>query len=377
MDYSVFDFILDSVFVLNENKEIIYANEVGANLCDSTVKRLMGGRLSHEILSFDNNELFWMKKGSLGFESPSTYIETFFKNVKGRVGLAQVYIQPEPNEPNRWLVFVRDVSLEETLHRKYKLELESKDKAYLELKDAQEQLIQVGKMATLGQFVATVSHELNNPLAIVHASAEELKEALTQQKPDLEIGTALANFILDASGKMIKILKNMRILTHSQGEKFNFEKANISELMGNTVRYLRGIAEKSHVVILNRCPKDLPIVMADPGLIDQLAVNLMKNSLDALESNQTKNPEIIVDGYIESLQKQVVVSFQDNGPGVSPEYREKVFKPFFTTKGMGKGTGLGLMICQKIALQHGGRMELDANYKNGARFLLYLPIMPV
>ena len=374
MDYSVFDFLLDAVFVLNEKKEIIYSNEVAANLCDSTVKRITTGKISYELLNFEKQDLFWMKNGSLGLASASNYVESRFENGKGQEGRAQVFIQPEPNQEKKWLVFIRDVSLEDTLHRKYKIELEAKDQAYRELSEAQDQLIQIGKMATLGQFVATVSHELNNPLAIVQGSAEELKDALTQRTPDIEIGVTLSDFILDASKRMIKILRNMRILVHGQSEKFNFEKTNIANLMSNAVSFIRNIAQKSDVIILNRCPKDLPEVFVDPGLIDQMSMNLIKNAIDALVDAGTKNPEVIVNSFVDKASNSLVLSIHDNGPGVPEKHRAKMFKPFFTTKSIGKGTGLGLMICQKIVERHGGKIELDANSKVGARFLIYLPI---
>lgn len=143
MDYSYLDALFDSVFVLNEEKGIVYCNEIAAGLCESSVRRLTKGKVIHDVLSFSNPDLFLMPNGNLGKDAVFPTSELHFKLVSGtKEGKAQVTIYPfsEPDGTQRWICVLRDVSLEEVLQGKYHAQLEQKQVVIDQLQQAQVQL---------------------------------------------------------------------------------------------------------------------------------------------------------------------------------------------------------------------------------------------
>lgn len=162
MDYSVFDSLLDAVFILDAEKKIVYCNTSAATLCESSVRRLTKGLKFYEVLVVDDANLFAAQSGTLGMEEATPYSEIGFHLTTGKKGKIQIAIQPffESASERKWVIMIHDVTLEEVLHGKYRAELEQKEGYIVELQKAKQELEQYSK--NLEQMVQERTKELRS-----------------------------------------------------------------------------------------------------------------------------------------------------------------------------------------------------------------------
>jgi len=275
-----------------------------------------------------------------------------------------------------------------------------------ELRQTQAQLIQTEKMASLGQMIAGIAHEINNPINFIHGNVShlnlyaadllklvELYEQEYSQTP-ATIAQQREEMDLDFLRQDLpKILDSMQIGTHRIREIVlslrNFSRLDESDYKEAD---LQGGLDSTLLILQNRLklgpglPKveimkdygDLPLVGCYPSQLNQVFLNLINNAIDALEPlvlTQALTEPVIRLTTAKVDETTIQVRIQDNGPGIDPETRSKIFDPFFTTKPVGKGTGLGLSICYSIVVErHQGSLECFSTVGQGTEFVVTLPI---
>lgn len=274
------------------------------------------------------------------------------------------------------------------------------------LKRAQAALIQHERMASVGELVAGVAHEIYNPLsAIAGASAplEELssdlgelfeayreaearlpredREALERRRAEADLDGSLddlggiASLVRRAVDRSVRIVQNLKNFSRAPGEATPADlHAGIDEtllLLGPRLRQAGARVERRF--------GELPEITCRGGEINQVFMNLFTNAIQALEASRRARPDgaeawIRIETRLEG--EEAVVAVSDSGPGVPADIRARIFDPFFTTKARGEGTGLGLSISAEIARRHGGSLSLEKDRSGGATFVLRLPRAP-
>jgi signal transduction histidine kinase/iron only hydrogenase large subunit-like protein len=233
------------------------------------------------------------------------------------------------------------------------------------LKDIHRHLINTEKLASMGQMAAGVAHELNNPLGTILLYTNLLARKL-KERPDLDHDLKL---LVDEANRCKKIIGNL--LDFARQNRVQLEKTNIADLFQRVVEdslfTLRDTGPGLRITC--EAPPDLCVDL-DKDQISQVLINLVKNGIEAMEGNPGEVRLTAVDEPRPGLARMTV---SDQGRGIAPEARDKVFQPFFTTKSLGRGTGLGLPIAYGIVKMHGGRIWFDSEPGQGTTFIIELP----
>ena len=267
---------------------------------------------------------------------------------------------------------------------------EDLSRAHAELKQTQQQLIQSEKMASLGRLVAGVAHELNNPISFVFGNVHALRRyeerlaryintleakvdtrELTALRKELNIERILSDIgplidgTLEGADRVSEIVQELR--RFSSGQKEAPRSFDLSEVIRTATHWVvKSVRTKPRVNF--NLPEPLEII-ARKGHVHQILVNLVQNAVDVMESL----PDPQLDISCEKDDKAVCIHIRDRGPGISTDTINKVFDPFYTTKPVGKGTGLGLYISYNLAVDQGGELQVENHPDGGAVFSLKLP----
>jgi two-component system NtrC family sensor kinase len=231
----------------------------------------------------------------------------------------------------------------------------------------QDQLIQSEKMSAIGQLIAGVAHDLNNPLASVVGFSDFLAEA-GEVPPGL---VEPLQVIRQEAERAANIVKNL--LTFARKQEAERRHHPIRPVLESTLALLRNQLMALKVDAALHVEQGVPDVEMIPNQIAQVFVNLVNNAAQAIAATgRSGHVRITARKWLDG----VAVTVADDGPGISDEIAARVFEPFFTTKSEGEGTGLGLSICQGIVTEHGGRITLESSPGAGATFTVELPGAP-
>ena len=232
------------------------------------------------------------------------------------------------------------------------------------LKATQAQLVQSEKLSAVGEFVAGVAHELNNPLTSVIGFAELLKQVELQPKH-----RSYLQYIVKSTERCHRIVQGL--LSFARQHPPERALLNVNDMVGGVLEILAYEMRTSNIEVQREFDPNLPKILGDSHQLQQVVLNILNNARQAIETH-VSNGRICI--TTEATSSVVRVVFEDNGPGIQGENLCKVFDPFFTTKPIGKGTGLGLSLCYGIVREHGGSITAHSFPGKGASFVIELPV---
>jgi two-component system NtrC family sensor kinase len=281
-------------------------------------------------------------------------------------------------------------------------------KRTMQLKDSQAQLIQSEKMASLGQMVAGLAHEINTPLGYVRNNVVSLKEVQTEMRMLVEQFMVTQNILLtgefdDLENVLFKnktVLDEVNVKFYNQADGLftdsldgldrikdlilnlkNFSRldeaqmkeADINASLDATLKIANNVIK--HRVTVTKNYGTLPPVRCYPAQLNQVFLNLITNAAQACERQNQPDYKGKLTITTSMQNNMAVIEVADNGSGIAPKNLSKIFEPFFTTKPIGQGTGLGLSIVYKIIEQHGGKISVDSKVGSGTTFKIELPLL--
>jgi PAS domain S-box-containing protein len=239
------------------------------------------------------------------------------------------------------------------------------------LRQAQADLAHVRRVSSMGELSASLAHEVNQPIAAAVTDANTCLRWLSRDQPDLEEARAAASRMVQDGRRAGEIVKRVRLL-FKKGTPGR-ELVDVNEIIREMMLLLHSEATQYAVLVRTELAADLPQIMGDRVQLQQVLMNLMMNSIDAMKD---------VDGTRElTIQSQrgengqVLISVSDTGVGLPPQQADRIFDAFFTTKT--HGTGMGLRISRSIVESHGGRLWAADNPPRGARFCFTLPMLAI
>jgi signal transduction histidine kinase len=277
-------------------------------------------------------------------------------------------------------------------------------KTLKDLQEAETQLVESEKMASLGQLTAGIAHEINNPINFVTSNVSPLKrdvdllidmvqqvEAISasDQTPaqkqseieslkedlDYEYLKQEIDFLLkgisDGASRTAEIVKGLRVF--SRLDEDDLKRADINEGLDSTLVIVNHLL--NNTIIVDKKYSGVPLVECFPGKLNQVFLNMMSNAIHAIHKRWGEEPKGVLTLTTWNDEDNVFVSIKDNGTGMDEDTKKKIFDPFFTTKDVGEGTGLGMSIVYNTIRKHNGSIQINTALGEGTEFIITIPII--
>lgn len=272
-----------------------------------------------------------------------------------------------------------------------------------DLKQAQSQLVEAEKMASLGQLTAGIAHEINNPINFVSSnvaplkrdvamvfdtiefieemslselSAEEKKKKIAAYKDDLDYDylkveiTHLLNGIYEGSSRTAEIVKGLRIF--SRVDENDLKRADVNEGLDSTLIIVNNLLNNT-IKVNKEYTEPMPLIECYPGKLNQVFLNIITNAIHAIHKKHGDKPTGMITIRTKAFDEYITVEILDNGTGMDETTQRKIYEPFFTTKEVGEGTGLGMSIVYNTIKKHNGTITLVSQLGEGSSFVIRLP----
>lgn len=261
--------------------------------------------------------------------------------------------------------------------------------ATLEARELEAQLLQSARLLSLGQMAAGVAHELNQPLAAISATAEgiylRLESGMSVSHKKM---MSMMEDILSLVDRMIDAINNLRIFSRDSSQEIG-QRFNINDAVRASIKIMDAQLKYAGIQLTLNLTTGLPDIMGHPHQMEQVVLNLLSNAKDALTNNATNNKHILIRTYLAQshtdnsdanpIEKQptprIVLEVQDNGMGIEDKHLPRLFEPFYTTKPVDKGTGIGLSIVFAIVQNHGGHISCVSTKEQPTTFRIDLPTL--
>lgn len=338
------------------------------------------------------------------------YITLEINSTEQIIHLAKIPVVNNKDELTGVLCIFEDVTKQKHAEKEAKQAFEDLQDSHEDLKKVQSQIIQNEKLASIGQLAAGVAHEINNPMGFVISNFETLQNYLKKIKGLYDLYSILGNAVKSEDNKVLlekvedvdefREDKQVDFILEDIEDLFSDMQEGLSRIIG-IVQNLRDFSRvdqaedfadyslnsgiKSTLMVASNEIKyhadvetdfgDLPMILCNPGQLNQVFLNMFINAAQAIESKGTNKKGLItIKTFAED--DNVICEIVDNGPGIARDKISKVFDPFFTTKAPGKGTGLGLSVSHDIIVnKHKGSLHVDSTVGEGTKFTIKLPIM--
>jgi len=358
---TVFEHASDGIGVMTASDfQIVDANNKFGELVTSAPQGLVGKSML-ELVSPEGEETRPEWLAGVAERAGSREVELLMKTVEGSVfPVSASFNTLVTGRGNLLIMIVRDLS------ERRRLEAE-KD-------EMQRQLFQSSKLASIGELSAGVAHEINNPLNCIINFAQLLAESNGSMS---EGGRRMAEGIIEEGQRISKIVRDL--LTFARRDQHVFAPVDIREIINNSMSLFGRQLQVDGISVGIDVEDDLPPVIADASRLRQVIVNMIGNARSALKEKRSDSKLFQITAHaVDPVKRHLIrIEFFDNGIGIPPENRDKVFDPFFTTRRESGGTGLGLSLAFGIVREHGGTISVDSQQGRYSRFIIDLPGAPI
>lgn len=278
-------------------------------------------------------------------------------------------IRVRENFLNKFRILFRAEDEIDILANRFNEMIHRLETTYIELQKTQSHLLQAEKLATVGTLTAGLAHEINSPIAGIQNCLRRIKESPNK----IEQNSKYLDMIDNAVNKIEKVVSNL--LNFSRKHYTDFKQVSLNDVIENSLLLVAHRLEKQRIAISKNINSKLTLIMGNKNELEQVFVNLLINSIDAIEENNLTNDKcekrITIDANED--ESEIIITVTDTGIGVSEENITHVFDPFFTTKPVGKGTGLGMSIVYNIIKAHNGRITIASEAREKTSVTLYFP----
>lgn len=342
----------EAVLVIDQHGKISFLNQAAESLTGTSSSQVT--QQPYESVFARNPWLLDMVKKSQPPQHNSTHAEGDLVTKRGHpvpVSLAVTSLQDPYGRCVGTVLLLRDLT-----HRK----------------EMEEHLKRSDRLALLGTVAAGLAHEIKNPLGGIKGASQLLRREVANDPSLVEC----TDIVIREVDRINQILEQLLDLSHPP--KLHMDSLNIHELLDHVLFLERQALSRGNVVIEKNFDPSLPPIQGDRAQLIQVFLNLVKNSLEALDGKGclTISTRIETDYHIRAQGsdrgKFIRVDIEDNGPGIKEEYLPNIFTPFFTTKS--SGTGLGLAICHRIIKEHGGLIQVESREGQGAALKVSLVV---